>query len=74
MDRHIYRLKSEDAKNLHVTFYLYQDYVRDRWIEALLGGRLRFHVEDVAVETHRWDYWSTIVRRWHELYRDGIHV
>jgi hypothetical protein len=41
---------------------------RDRWIEALLGGRLRFHTYNTTVEA---GYWIPVYERWQELYRAG---
>ena len=38
------------------------NYQRDRWIEALLGGRLRFHRDELNAKDNR------TYRRWNELY------
>lgn len=51
----------------------------DRWIEALLGARMRFHLnEPVPVDEATdggWDawqrYWAAIYRRWQRLYVAG---
>jgi hypothetical protein len=41
----------------------------DRFIEALLGARLRFHVTHAAdLEV---DIWRAVYERWAALYRDG---
>jgi hypothetical protein len=46
----------------------------DRWVEAILGGRLRFHVGDRdANPMPEAAYWSGVYRRWQELYRLGEH-
>lgn len=37
----------------------------DRWIEALLGGRLRFHV---TAEYSRAAFWERVYKRWSQLY------
>ena len=43
----------------------------DRWIEAVLGARLRFHVPRGGIDTaHTLAYWGATYTRWQELYHD----
>ena len=54
-----------------------QQYERDRWIEALLGGRLRFHADpDVngPAGKGRLRYWSDMYGRWKDLYARNPRV
>lgn len=48
------------------------DEQRDRYIEAILGGRLRFHLHVVVGTLFAVDdeyaYWRTVHRRWQRLY------
>ena len=39
----------------------------DRWIEAVLGARLRFHAS-VTPGIPGSTYWSGVYRRWSQLY------
>lgn len=47
---------------------------RDRWIEALLGARLRFHATDDVNDSdpvrraYARTYWRHVYRRWSQLY------
>jgi hypothetical protein len=36
----------------------------DRWMEAVLGARLRFHARDIE----RTEYWGSVYKRWAQLY------
>lgn len=42
----------------------------DRWMEAVLGGRLRYHVDDGPAPGVG-AYWSAVYGRWQRLYRAG---
>ena len=42
----------------------------DRWIEALLGARMRFHIDrdPASLRLRREDYWQATYTRWSQLY------
>jgi hypothetical protein len=44
----------------------------DRFIEALLGARLRFHADPSGNANVPPAYWMRVYGRWQELYRDGL--
>lgn len=52
------------------------EYIRDRWIEAQLGGRLRFHCypetraaeSDTVLHSEVMSRWQPVYSRWHTLY------
>lgn len=47
-------------------------YERDRWQEALLGARLRFHADPSGNANEPPAYWVRIYERWQELYHAGL--
>lgn len=44
-----------------------RDWDQDRWIEALLGARLRFHASWPGPHDST-AYWERVYRRWGQLY------
>lgn len=49
----------------------YPDGVRpdsDRWIEAILGARLRFHADASGNANVPASYWQRVYQRWGQLY------
>lgn len=40
----------------------------DRWIEAILGARLRFHGSRAGTDPAERRYWQRVYKRWAQLY------